>query len=131
MAARRAGRGRAERAIADPATDELIGSVGIFDLTDDLTFGEIGYWAHPAARGRGLMTAAVGLVLEHAFETLGLQRVKAYAARDNAASRAVLTANGMTEQGVERLGTVVAEGRVDAVLYDVLREEWARRTVTF
>ena len=111
----------------DPATDELLGSVGIFDLPDDLSSGEIGYWAHPDARGRGVMTAAVGLVLRHAFETLGVQRVKAYAAHDNAASRHVLTASGMSEQGVERLGTVVAEGRVDAVIYDVLRGEWARR----
>jgi RimJ/RimL family protein N-acetyltransferase len=125
-AARASGRGLSW-AIADPATDELLGSVGIFDLPDDLSSGEIGYWAHPDARGRGVMTTAVGLVLRHAFETLGVQRVKAYAAFDNAASRHVLTASGMTEQGVERLGTVVAEGRVDAVLYDVLRGEWARR----
>ena len=53
-------------AVADPATDELLGSVGLFDLTDDLAFGEVGYWTHPDARGRGVMTAAVGLVLEHA-----------------------------------------------------------------
>ena len=115
-------------AVADLASDELLGSVGLFDLTDDLAYGEVGYWTHPAARGRGVMTAAVGLVLTHAFETLGLQRVKAYAARDNAASRRVLEANGLTEQGVERLGTVLGDGRADAVLYDVLREEWARRT---
>ena len=57
------------------------------------------------------MTAAVGLVLRHAFEELGLRRVKAYAAVGNAASRRVLEANGMTEQGVERLGTV-RRGRV-------------------
>ena len=116
-------------AVADPTSDELLGSVGLFDLTDDLAYGEVGYWTHPAARGRGVMTAAVGLVLTHAFETLGLQRVKAYAARDNAASRRVLEANGLTEHGVERLGTVLGDGRADAVLYDVLREEWARRTV--
>ena len=115
-------------AVADPGTDELIGSVGLFDLTEDLAYGEVGYWVHPDARGRGVMTAAVGLVLEHAFATLGLQRVKAYAARDNTASRRVLEANGLTEHGVERLGTVLADGRADALLYDVLREEWARRT---
>ena len=114
-------------AVADPATDALLGSVGLFDVTDDLAFGEVGYWTHPDARGRGVMTAAVGLVLEHAFDRLGLRRVKAYAARDNRASRHVLEANGLVEHGVERLGTVVAAGRVDAVLYDVLREEWARR----
>jgi RimJ/RimL family protein N-acetyltransferase len=115
-------------AVVDPTTDLLLGSVGIFDLPGDLAFGEVGYWVHPDARGRGAMTEAVGLVLRHAFETLGLQRVKAYAARENAASRHVLEANGLVEQGVERLGTVTAEGRVDAVLYDVLRGEWARST---
>ena len=93
-------------ALADPDTDALIGAVGIDDLTDDLAYGEIGYWTHPDVRGRGVMTTAVGLVLEHAFEVLGLQRVKAYVATGNAASRHVLEASGLTEQGVERLGTV-------------------------
>jgi RimJ/RimL family protein N-acetyltransferase len=117
-------------AVADADADSLLGSVGLFDLTEDLAFGEIGYWTHPDARGRGVMTAAVGLVLEHAFDTLGLRRVKAYAALDNTASRRVLEANGMTEHGVERLGTVVGTGRVDAVLYDVLVEEWSARRAT-
>ena len=118
-------------AVVDPETDLLLGSVGLFGLTDDLAYGEVGYWVHPDARGRGVMTAAVGLVLGHAFQTLGLQRVKAYAARGNAASRHVLTSSGMTEQGVARLETVVASGRVDALLYDVLRAEWSRsRDVT-
>jgi RimJ/RimL family protein N-acetyltransferase len=115
-------------AVAAPETDAILGSVGIFDLTDDLAYGEIGYWTHPDARGRGVMSTAVALVLEHAFEVLGLRRVKAYTARDNAASRHVLEICGMTEHGVERLGAVVAGGRVDSILYDVLREEWARRT---
>ncbi len=115
-------------AVADPDTDQLIGSVGLFDVTRDLAFGEVGYWVHPDARGRGVMTTAVRLVVDYAFDSLGLARVKAYAARDNAASRHVLEQAGLTEQGVERLGTVVRPTpdepvRVDAVLYDVLREE--------
>ena len=68
---------------------------------------------------------AVALVLRHAFTELGLRRVKAYAAVGNVASQRVLTANGLTERGVERLGTVIDTGRVDAVLFDVLAEEWA------
>jgi RimJ/RimL family protein N-acetyltransferase len=114
-------------AMVDPDTDVLLGAVGIDNLTDDLAHGQLGYWTHPEVRGRGVMTAAVPLVLEHAFEVLGLRRVKAYVATGNVASRHVLEASGLTEQGVERLGTVTADGRVDAVLYDVLREEWARR----
>jgi RimJ/RimL family protein N-acetyltransferase len=115
-------------ALADPDSDLLLGAIDITGLGNDRPSGQVGYWTHPDARGRGVMTAATALVLEHAFESLGLERVKAHAARDNVASRHVLEANGMTEQGVERLGTVVAEGWVDAVVYDVLREEWARRT---
>ena len=76
------------------------------------------------------MTTAVGLVLRHAFDVLGLERVKAYAAIGNAASRRVLEASGLTEHGLERLGTVLADGRADAVLYDVLRGEWARRATS-
>ncbi len=114
-------------AVTEPDTDVVIGSVEIFDLTDDLALGEVGYWTHPEARGRGVMTTAVGLVLRYAFEELGLRRVKAHAAVDNVASRHVLEANGLTLQGLERLGTNVAGSRADANVYDVLREEWARR----
>jgi RimJ/RimL family protein N-acetyltransferase len=114
-------------AVADPDSDQLLGAIGVVGLRDRRPVGEVGYWTHPDARGRGVMTAAVALVLEHAFDVLELRRVKAYAASDNAASRHVLQANGMTEHGVDRLGTVVAEVRVDAVIYDILREEWARR----
>lgn len=115
-------------AVADPDDDSLLGSIALFDVGEDLTAGEIGYWTHPDARGRGVMTAAVGLVVGHAFEGLGLRLVRACAARDNTASRRVLSANGLVEQGVERLGTVVGTGRVDALVYDLLREEWAPRT---
>ena len=31
------------------------------------TGAEIGYWAHPEARGRGVTSAAVELVVAHAF----------------------------------------------------------------
>jgi RimJ/RimL family protein N-acetyltransferase len=115
-------------AVVDPESDVVIGSVGIFDLSDDLAVGEVGYWTHPDARGRGVMTAAVDLVLAYAFEELGLRRVKAHAAVGNAASQHVLEANGLTRQGLERLGTNVSGERADAAVYDVLRGEWSRRT---
>jgi RimJ/RimL family protein N-acetyltransferase len=114
-------------AVVDPVTDLLLGSIGLLDLTEDLACGEIGYWTHPQARGRGVMTEAVALVLGHAFGGLGLRRVKAYAATGNAASERVLTANGLIERGVERLGALLETGRADSVLFDVLAEEWPAR----
>ena len=54
--------------VADPETDECLGAVSVMHLLEpDGTGGEIGYWAHPEARGRGVTTEAVRLAVRHAF----------------------------------------------------------------
>lgn len=111
-------------AVADPADDDLLGSVALRDLGGP-GGGEIGYWTHPRARGRGVMTEAVGLAVRHAFIDvedggLGLDKLRLVAAVENAASRRVAEVNGFREVGVERLGTLCRDGRQDAVLYDLL-----------
>jgi RimJ/RimL family protein N-acetyltransferase len=97
--------------------------VSYFGLVPEIE-AEVGYWAHPDARGRGLMTRAMGVVVRHLFEDVGVRRVSAGAAVDNTASRRVIEANGLRPFGVERLGTVVRTGRADIAWYDVLLEEW-------
>lgn len=56
-------------AVADPDDDRLLANVAVFGLDDGRspTGGEIGYWAHPDARGRGIVSEAVDLVVAHAF----------------------------------------------------------------
>jgi ribosomal-protein-alanine N-acetyltransferase len=58
-------------AVADRSDDRLLANVGLFGLDAPLnpTAGEIGYWAHPDARGRGVVSEAVGLAVAHAFRT--------------------------------------------------------------
>ena len=111
-------------AIADPGDDRLLGTILWFNWTPDVEC-EIGYWTHPEARGRGLMTAAVRLVTGHVFETLGVQRVTAFAAADNLASRRVIERAGFRLYGVERYGAWVRDDHVDMALYDVTASEWA------
>lgn len=108
--------------------DRALVSISAFDLVPEVEL-EIGYWAHPDARGQGVTTRAMGLVVRHAFEELGVRRVTAGAAVDNTASRRVIEANGLRPWGTERAGTAVLDGRADIVWYDVLVEEWraARR----
>jgi RimJ/RimL family protein N-acetyltransferase len=104
--------------------DVLLGVVNLFDIEPG-TSAEIGFWAHPEARGRGVITRASALALRHGFETLGLVLIQGHAALGNTASRHALEAIGLREAGVVRLGTFVRpEGRVDAMRYDVLVEEW-------
>jgi RimJ/RimL family protein N-acetyltransferase len=119
-------------AVADPESDELVANISLFDIKPGRE-AEIGYWTHPAARGRGVMTEACGLVLRHAFIPEedgghGLRRVMIYAAEENLASRRVIEANGFTRVGRERGGILLRDGRlVDTVCYDMLTEELVLR----
>lgn len=102
-------------AVADRSTDVLVGAMNLFDIGE--VSAEVGYWAHPDARGRGLTTAATRLAVEWGFSELGLQVIQGHAALDNIASRHVLESAGMEFGGVVPLGTATAEGRVDAAVY--------------
>jgi RimJ/RimL family protein N-acetyltransferase len=72
------------------------------------------------------MSEACRLAVRHAFIDednggLGLQRLIAYAAEENVASRHVIETNGFTRVGRERRGTRLRDGRlVDTACYDLL-----------
>jgi len=119
-------------AVTEPRTDELVANISLFDIKtgDD---AEIGYWTHPSARGRGVMTEACALVIRHAFIPppdggIGLRRLKIFAAEGNAASRRVIEASGFVETGRHRADTRLADGtRADTIAYDLLATEYAGR----
>lgn len=108
--------------------DACVGSFGLMSI--DLAAGsaEVGYWVHPAARGRGVATTAVRLVCAYAFGELGLRRVDLRAASTNAASRRVAERAGFrptgTRRGAERLGD---GSYADLVDYDLLATDQPSR----
>lgn len=113
--------------VADPASDALLGNIGVMGLDGpDPTSGEIGYWSHPDARGRGVMSEAVGLVVGHAFtpaETggLGLRRLSLGTADGNTASQYVARQAGFTEVGRNRAAEPLGDGSyADVVWFDLL-----------
>ena len=115
-------------AVADPRDDRLVGAISAFGLKPGRE-AEIGYWTHPDARGHGVMTAACGLLVRHAFTPrerggLGLVRLAVGAADGNAASHHVIEANGFTPVSRERRALRLGDGRlVDSIGYDLLVEE--------
>lgn len=115
--------------VADLDDDRCVGSVALVALGGTDSSAEVGYWTHPDARGRGLMSEATRMAVRHAVIPapdggLGLSRVMLRAASGNAASNAVARAAGMTHVGVARAAERLRDGTVmDFQLYDVLAAE--------
>ena len=87
----------------------------------------IGYWLAEDQQGRGLMTAAVKRLLEHAFDELRLNRVGIEVAPNNPRSRALAERLGFREEGVLREAERFADDDYrDLVLYSMLASEWSR-----
>lgn len=113
---------KATWAVADPATDEMIGNIALMGLDGpgERASGEVGYWAHPAARGRGIMTEATRLVVRHAFEVMDLRRLSLHAATTNIASNKVAIAAGFRLIGTETASEPLGDGSfVDMNVYEL------------
>jgi RimJ/RimL family protein N-acetyltransferase len=116
---------KATWAVADRETGVLLGNVAVMDMLGiNATGGEIGYWTHPDARGRGVMTEAVRALVEHAFDPSGLDRARLtlYAAAGNPASNAVAVAAGFRHFGTQTAAELLGDGTFDDLHgYELLR----------
>lgn len=111
-------------AVADPLTSKLRGEIGLFGLASTSRSGEVGYWAHPDARGRGLITCGLRLAARHGLLPrevggLGMVRLVIRAATQNASSQRVALAAGFHPSGRDRCAEMLRDG----TLTDLLRFE--------
>ncbi len=112
-------------AITGPDSDEFAGCITVQGVEPRTGAGEIGYWLHPDARGRGLATRAVRALVDHAFSPAGLdlRRLSLNVADGNEASLRVARASGFTPSGRDRAAEPLGDGRVvDLLRFERLRE---------
>jgi RimJ/RimL family protein N-acetyltransferase len=87
---------------------------------------EIGWtWIARDWQRTGVNTEAKYLLLRHAFETLGCNRVELKTDGLNAKSRAAILRIGAQEEGVFRKHMIASSGRIrDTVYFSILNTEW-------
>lgn len=122
-----------ERSLASPTdedangiwvAEEFAGSVGL-RVDPQMNTGEIGYWNVRAFEGRGLVTNACRLFIDHGFRERKLHRIEIHAAADNLRSRAVAERLGFTlEATVRDAHRKPDDTYVDQVVYGLLESEW-------
>ncbi|HEU5108016.1 MAG TPA: GNAT family protein, partial [Micromonosporaceae bacterium] len=109
--------GGAAYAVVDPATDRLLGGVGLGQVSAERLQAEIGYWVAPWARRRGVATAAASALSAWAFAR-GTGRLELFTAWENVASQRVALAAGFRREGERRGAMVRRDGtRLDAVVW--------------
>jgi RimJ/RimL family protein N-acetyltransferase len=111
-------------AIIEKKSGKLAGTFGLMFKRKDGPVASIGYWLGAGFRSKGLMSEAVKLVLDLAFEKLGMEKINARVYLPNRRSAHVLERYGFMEEGrqrrqIYRMGLVF-----DALMFGLLKEEY-------
>ena len=73
-------------AITFTGNEKLVGTISLFDISDELKKCEIGYELLPVHQGQGNMQEALEKIIEFAFHTLELETIEAFTHKDNQSS---------------------------------------------
>ena len=104
----------------------VLGSTRFMDVALEHRRLEIGAtWLTPMAQRTGANVEAKLLLLTHAFETMGMQRVVLKTEALNVQSRTAILALGAVEEGTFRRHLIAESGRMrDMTYFSILDDEW-------
>lgn len=114
--------------IEDKINSTFLGRISIRETKNPERWN-VGFWTHPKNQGKGIMTAALSLILKFGFEQLKATSIEAYYATWNLASEKVLKNNDFkfvknVPEGFKKHGKWVEEN-----LVVLEREDWLKRTI--
>ena len=104
-------------------TSELVGTISVVNLAEDIEEVEVGYCLGRAWWGKGIMTEALDRVITFFFDEVGANRVSAKHDVENPASGAVMAKCGMIREGMRRSGARSNRGIVDVACYALLAKD--------
>ncbi|MCA9879330.1 MAG: GNAT family N-acetyltransferase, partial [Thermomicrobiales bacterium] len=114
-----------EVAVVLRESGEIIGEVGLYDINWLARSAETGSWLYKAEhRGSGYGTEAKLLLLEYAFEWLGLNMLWSWVKEANPRSQAALRKQGYRDAGVTHWSGLGPTGFESARMFDLLANEW-------
>lgn len=111
--------------VFDKRKKKYAGSTRFYDYNAHHVTTQLGYtWYGKEFQGTGLNKNCKYLLLEFAFEKLGLQRVEFRADNNNALSIAAMKSLGCTVEGVLRSNCASPTDRRDSIVLSILKDEW-------
>ncbi|MDI6049468.1 GNAT family protein [Flavobacterium sp. XS2P24] len=113
--------------VFDKKSGKYAGSTRFYDINLEFKTLQLGYtWYGGAFRGTGLNKHCKFLLLQFAFETLGVERVEFRADNNNERSIAAMKSIGCKVEGVLRnhMPTLGSDARRDSIILSILKNEW-------
>jgi N-acetyltransferase len=112
--------------VFDKHTKQYAGSTRFYDIQMHNKSMQLGYtWYGKAFQGTGLNKNGKLLLLQFAFETLGLERVEFRADNNNERSKAAMRSIGCVEEGVLRSHVATYTNmRRNSIILSILKKEW-------
>jgi RimJ/RimL family protein N-acetyltransferase len=113
--------------VFDKKSGKYAGSTRFYDINLAFKTLQLGYtWYGKDFRGTGLNKRCKFLLLEFAFEALGMERIEFRADNNNQRSIAAMKSIGCTVEGVMRnhMPTLGNDLRRDSIILSILRNEW-------
>lgn len=111
-------------ALTTPESDEAIGMFQLRALEANFATAEWGFVIGSAHWGRGLFLEAATLVVDFAFDVIGVRRLEARVAAANGRGNGALRKIGAVQEGLLRR-SFLRDGRLhDQVLWSILGDEW-------
>jgi RimJ/RimL family protein N-acetyltransferase len=113
--------------VFDKKSGKYAGSTRFYDINLGFKTLQLGYtWYGKNFRGTGLNKHCKFLLLQFAFETLGMERVEFRADNNNQRSIAAMKSIGCKVDGILRnhMPTFGSEVRRDSIILSILRNEW-------
>ena len=92
--------------------DKLIGTICLWNISEDGLTTDIGYVLHPDFQGRGIMHEAISAVIKYGFETMKVNTIDADVDPNNSKSIKLL----------ERNGFVLTRKATNTVIYSLTKQ---------
>lgn len=111
--------------VAIEVNGEAAGGIGLFAQKDVYRYNsEIGYWLSEIYWGNGIMTDAVGVMIEHAFTKTKWLRLFANIYANNPSSMRVLEKNGFQQEAIHKRAVFKEGELLDEHLFALLKDGW-------
>jgi ribosomal-protein-alanine N-acetyltransferase len=110
--------------VFSPDGESLLGGLTLSHVQRGVSQScSLGYWMGRPFAGKGLMSAAVRVALNFAFESLNLHRVEAACLPSNEPSIRLLEKVGFTREGYARRYLCIDGRWQDHLLYGIIRDD--------